>query len=57
MPARRSLPSRKARISVGWVDDATIAHCQKYNIPVIHFKNEYGDIDLQAEKLKERLAD
>lgn len=35
-----------------YVDDATIAHCQKYNIPVIHFKNEYGDIDLQAEKLK-----
>lgn len=38
-----------------YVDDATIAHCQKYNIPVIHFKNEYGDIDLQTQKLKELL--
>lgn len=36
-----------------YVDEATVAHCQKYNIPVIHFKNEYGDIDLQAEKLRE----
>lgn len=39
-----------------YVDEATIAHCQKYNIPVIHFKNEYGNIDLQAEKLKEFLT-
>lgn len=38
-----------------YVDDATIAQCQKYNIPVIHFKNEYGDIDLQVEKLIELL--
>lgn len=33
------------------VDDATLAHCQKYNIPIIHFKNEYGDIDVQVDKL------
>lgn len=39
-----------------YVDEATIAHCKKYNIPVIHFKNEYGDIDLQAEKLKKLLS-
>lgn len=38
-----------------YVDDATIAHCQKYNIPMIHFKNEYGDIDLQAKTLSELL--
>lgn len=38
-----------------YVDAATIAHCQKYHIKLIHFKQEFGDPNVQAERLKEIL--
>lgn len=38
-----------------YVDAATIAHCTKCNIKLIYFKQEFGDPDLQAERLKEIL--
>lgn len=42
-------------LSKEYVDAATIEHCKKYNIKLIHFKQEFGDPDVQAERLKEIL--
>jgi deoxyadenosine/deoxycytidine kinase len=42
-------------VSKKYVDAATIAHCKKYNIKLIHFTHQFGDPDIQAERLKELL--
>lgn len=35
-----------------YIADATIEHCNKNSIKVIHFKQQFGDPYIQAEKLK-----
>jgi hypothetical protein len=42
-------------LSKRYVDQATIEHCKKFNIKLIHFKQEFGDPAIQAERLKELL--
>lgn len=39
-----------------YVADATIEHCKKNSIQLIHFKNEFGNAYQQAEKLRTLLA-
>ncbi len=43
------------QISKRYVDQATIEHCTKFNIKLIHFKQEFGDPNVQAQRLKKLL--
>jgi deoxyadenosine/deoxycytidine kinase len=39
-----------------YIREATITHCKKNSIKLIHFQQKFGNPDLQAEKLKNILA-
>lgn len=38
-----------------YINDATTEHCRKYSIKLINFKQQFGNPDIQAEKLKNLL--
>lgn len=38
-----------------YITEATVEHCKKFNIKLIHFTQTFGDPKMQAERLKELL--